>query len=89
MTYKSFTTLDEFFDLLTARFRIQPPANLTPSEREEWGKLKQHVIQIRSVLFLTCHKLVTDSFVCLQGSEHFQGDGSRWRCSREGRPVYP
>ncbi|RDB17922.1 Cell division control protein 25 [Hypsizygus marmoreus] len=47
MTYKSFTTLDELFDLLVARFRIQPPAKLNPSEREEWGKLKQHVIQMR------------------------------------------
>lgn len=47
MTYKSFTTLDELFDLLVARFRIQPPDNLTQSEREEWVKLKQHVIQMR------------------------------------------
>ncbi|CAK5270285.1 unnamed protein product [Mycena citricolor] len=47
MTFKSFTTVDELFDLLVQRFRIQPPANLTPGEREEWGKLKQHVIQIR------------------------------------------
>ena len=47
MTYKSFTTLDELFDLLVARFRIQPPDNLTPAEREEWGRLKQHVIQMR------------------------------------------
>jgi len=47
MTYKSFTTLDELFDLLVARFRVQVPENLTPAEREEWGKLKQHVIQVR------------------------------------------
>ena len=47
MTYKSFTTLDDLFDLLVARFRIQPPENLTQAEREEWGKLKQHVIQMR------------------------------------------
>lgn len=47
MTYKSFTTLDELFDLLVARFRIQPPDNLTQSEKEEWTKLKQHVIQMR------------------------------------------
>lgn len=47
MTYKSFTTLDELFNLLVARFSIQPPENLTQMEREEWGKLKQHVIQMR------------------------------------------
>ncbi|KAH9480568.1 Cell division control protein 25 [Psilocybe cubensis] len=49
MTYKSFTTLDELFDLLVARFRIQPPDNLTQSEKEEWTKLKQHVIQMRVI----------------------------------------
>jgi son of sevenless len=47
MTYKSFTTLDEVFDLLVARFHIQPPENLTQLEREDWCKLKQHVIQVR------------------------------------------
>jgi son of sevenless len=47
MTYKSFTTVDELFDLLVKRFRIQPPPNLTPQELSEWGKLKQRLIQIR------------------------------------------
>jgi son of sevenless-like protein len=47
MTFKSFTTVDELFDLLVARFRIQPPANLTPEEKPEWQNLKQRVIQIR------------------------------------------
>ena len=49
MTFKSFTTVDELMDLLIARFRIQPPEGLTPAEHEEWGKLKQHIIQIRYV----------------------------------------
>ncbi|KAJ7601115.1 ras guanine nucleotide exchange factor domain-containing protein [Mycena floridula] len=47
MTYKSFTSLDDLFDLLVQRFWIQPPPKLTPSEREQWGKLKQHVIRTR------------------------------------------
>ncbi|KAF5382528.1 hypothetical protein D9615_002804 [Tricholomella constricta] len=47
MTFKSFTTLDELVDLLAARFRIEPPPELKTNEREEWGKLKQHPIQIR------------------------------------------
>jgi son of sevenless-like protein len=47
MTYKSFTTLDELFEFLVTRFRIQPPDNLDPEEKEQWGKLKQHVIQTR------------------------------------------
>lgn len=50
MTYKSFTTLDELFELLVRRFYIQPPNNLTPTELEEWRKLKQHIIQMRFVL---------------------------------------
>ncbi|KAJ7205919.1 ras guanine nucleotide exchange factor domain-containing protein [Mycena haematopus] len=47
MTFKSFSTVDDLFDLLVQRFWIQPPPKLTQTEREEWGKLKQHVIQIR------------------------------------------
>ncbi|KAJ7935459.1 ras guanine nucleotide exchange factor domain-containing protein [Mycena leptocephala] len=47
MTFKSFTTVDDLFDLLVQRFWIQPPPKLSQAEREEWGKLKQHVIQIR------------------------------------------
>lgn len=50
MTYKSFTTLDDFFDHLVRRFRIQTPEGLSPAESEEWRKLKQHVIQIRYVI---------------------------------------
>ena len=47
MTYKSFTTLDELLDLLTERYRMQPPDGLSPSEMEEWSKLKQHVVRSR------------------------------------------
>ncbi|KAH7926456.1 ras GEF [Leucogyrophana mollusca] len=47
MTYKSFTTLDELFDLLVKRFFIAAPDNLSPTELEEWKKLKQHIIQMR------------------------------------------
>jgi len=47
MTYKSFTTLDELFDLLVRRFYIPPPDDLKPKEFEEWTKLKQHIIQMR------------------------------------------
>ena len=47
MTYKSFTTVDELFDLLVKRFSIQPPPNLTPQELSEWEQLKKRLIQIR------------------------------------------
>ncbi|KAJ7263985.1 ras guanine nucleotide exchange factor domain-containing protein [Mycena haematopus] len=38
LTFKSFTTVDELFDLLDDL-----------AEREEWGRLKQHIIQLRFV----------------------------------------
>jgi son of sevenless len=49
MTYKSFTTLDELFELLVQRFRIQPPDGLDSRQLEEWCKAKQRIIQIRWV----------------------------------------
>ncbi|KAH0832197.1 hypothetical protein J3R83DRAFT_13116 [Lanmaoa asiatica] len=52
MTYKSFTTLEELFDLLVRRFYIHPPDNLNPTELEEWKKLKQHIIQMRFTLIV-------------------------------------
>lgn len=50
MTYKSFTTLDEFFNHLTRRFFIRTPDGLSPTEAEEWRKLKQQIIQMRYVV---------------------------------------
>lgn len=50
MTYKSFTTLDELFNLLVQRFWIQPPGDLKTKELEEWARLKQHIIQLRCAI---------------------------------------
>ncbi|KAJ7644278.1 ras guanine nucleotide exchange factor domain-containing protein [Roridomyces roridus] len=61
MTFKSFTTVDDLFDLLVQRFWIQPPPKLTPAEREDWGKLKQHVIQVR--VLNTLKSIVVDDDV--------------------------
>ena len=47
MTFKSFTTVDELFNLLVQRFWIQPPNGLKAKELEDWTKLKQHIIQMR------------------------------------------
>ncbi|KAF7346128.1 hypothetical protein MSAN_01839500 [Mycena sanguinolenta] len=47
MTFKSFSTVEEVFELLVQRFKIQPPPNLTETERQEWAKLKLHPIQMR------------------------------------------
>ena len=50
MTYKSFSSTNELFDLLVARFWIQPPDGITPAELEEWKRLKQHVVRARLVI---------------------------------------
>lgn len=47
MTYKSFMTTNELFDLLVKRFWIHPPDGLNPQELDEWKKLKQHLIRLR------------------------------------------
>lgn len=47
MTWKSFTTIEELFALLTTRYWIEPPEGLKPNELEDWGKLKQHVVRTR------------------------------------------
>ncbi|KAI0372236.1 ras GEF [Pilatotrama ljubarskyi] len=58
MTFKSFMTVDELFELLTKRFWIQPPSGLKPHELEEWTRLKQQVIRMR--VLNTFRTMVTD-----------------------------
>ncbi|CAG8528266.1 3951_t:CDS:10 [Paraglomus brasilianum] len=47
LTYRSFTTTEEFFDLLVKRFMIQPSPNLTSEENELWQEKKQTPIRLR------------------------------------------
>ncbi|KAL0573470.1 cell division cycle-related protein [Marasmius crinis-equi] len=61
MTFKSFTTLDELFDLLVDRFRIQPPPKLAPPEHEQWVKMKQKIVQARVIN--TFKSMITDDDV--------------------------
>ncbi|KAK7056677.1 cell division cycle-related protein [Paramarasmius palmivorus] len=61
MTFKSFTTLDELFDCLVERFRIQPPPKLMPPETEQWVKMKQKIVQARVIN--TFKSMVTDDDV--------------------------
>ncbi|GAB1520785.1 cell division cycle-related protein [Rhizoctonia solani] len=49
MTYKSFTTIHELFQLLVERFRIQPPEGLAPAELDEWVEKKQKPVRVRVV----------------------------------------
>jgi son of sevenless-like protein len=47
MTYRTFTTSAQLFDLLVKRYLIQPPDNLT-DQSKAWDE-KQKFIRIRSV----------------------------------------
>ena len=47
LTFKSFMTVDELFELLSQRFYISPPPNLKPKELEEWVRMKQQIVRTR------------------------------------------
>jgi son of sevenless len=49
MTFKSFTTVDELFNMLTARFEIEPPAGMNAEEHNDWTVRMQAPIRIRCV----------------------------------------
>lgn len=47
MTYRTFTTSADFFDLLIARYRLEAPAALEEDELKLWEDQKQKLVQIR------------------------------------------
>lgn len=49
LTYRSFTTARELFEMLIRRFNTQPPEGLTQAEYEEWREQKQKLIRVRVV----------------------------------------
>ncbi|GAP87809.1 hypothetical protein SAMD00023353_2801520 [Rosellinia necatrix] len=52
LTYRSFTTARELFELLVKRFNIQPPEGLQGSDYETWKDRKQKPIRFRIVNIL-------------------------------------
>lgn len=52
LTYRSFTTARELFELLVLRFGIQPPEGLSPQDYETWREKKQGPIRFRVVNIL-------------------------------------
>lgn len=52
LTYRSFTTARELYELLVKRFGIQPPEGLSPSDYELWRDQKQKLIRFRVVNIL-------------------------------------
>lgn len=49
MTFKSFATIDQVFDMLVERYNIQPPEDLTPEQLAEWTRVKKTPIRLRSI----------------------------------------
>ncbi|KAI9484954.1 ras guanine nucleotide exchange factor domain-containing protein [Zychaea mexicana] len=47
LTYRAFCTSSDLFERLKARFNIQPPADLTPHELNDWKESKQKLIRLR------------------------------------------
>ncbi|KAK0732769.1 ras guanine nucleotide exchange factor domain-containing protein [Apiosordaria backusii] len=52
LTYRSFTTARELFELLVKRFNLQPPEGLTQPEYDMWTNQKQKLIRFRIVNIL-------------------------------------
>lgn len=52
LTYRSFTTASELFDMLVKRWSIQPPYGLNSGEMEDWTNKKQKPIRFRVVNIL-------------------------------------
>ncbi|KAG9035607.1 hypothetical protein FRB95_011013 [Tulasnella sp. JGI-2019a] len=61
ITFKSFTTVDELFDMLVDRFNIPEPQGLTAEERTEWVNKKLTPIRFRVINIL--RSLVMDNHV--------------------------
>lgn len=52
LTYRSFTTARELFELLVRRFNLQPPEGLSQADYEVWRDRKQKLIRFRVVKIL-------------------------------------
>ncbi|KAG6917535.1 hypothetical protein DXG01_002170 [Tephrocybe rancida] len=56
-TFKSFMKVEKLYDLLLARFAIEPPPSLKPDELDLWKEQKKQVVQIRVInIFITMLK---------------------------------
>lgn len=47
LTYRSFCTTDEWFDLLVQRYNLSPPPGLNGEEIEIWNDKKQKLVRLR------------------------------------------
>ncbi|ORY35356.1 hypothetical protein BCR39DRAFT_3332 [Naematelia encephala] len=77
LTFRSFTTGNELFELLVERYNIAPPPTLSPTELETWKKMKQTPIRLRVSntirSWLDVHYLEAEDAPILDRIEHFAG----------------
>ena len=52
LTYRSFTTASELFEMLVKRFSIQPPRGINQDHYNDWAEKKQKPIRLRIVNIL-------------------------------------
>ncbi|EEP79958.1 conserved hypothetical protein [Uncinocarpus reesii 1704] len=52
LTYRSFTSASELFEMLVHRFTLQPPSGINATELQTWTEQKQNPIRIRVVSIL-------------------------------------
>lgn len=52
LTYRSFTTAQELFELLVKRFSIQPPQGISVQDAQQWATKKQSIVRVRVVNIL-------------------------------------
>jgi son of sevenless-like protein len=70
LTYRSFTSARELFELLVKRFQIQPPEGMAHGDYERWRDLKQKLIRLRVVNIL---KIWFETFWMEDQSEQTKG----------------
>jgi son of sevenless-like protein len=67
LTFRTFTSADEVFSLLAARFETAPPENLTAAELDDWRDRKQRPVQNQ---VLTCFTTWLEDHVMLNEEPH-------------------
>jgi hypothetical protein len=58
LTFRSFTSGDQLFDMLLARFMITAPAGMDESQKADWVRLKAAPIQLRWVCLRVSRRLL-------------------------------
>lgn len=75
VTYRSFTTTEDFIQLVIARYFTRPPLNLTDCQRHQWNDQKKVLIQLRAIniikLWLEMHCIAEEDSQALDMIQEF------------------